>query len=437
MIPLDRRRFVQSLAAAAGFHLASLPYGELRAQTPDRSRPRISEVEFVRLRGKREYLAGRNQQTEATPLDVYSEFRPAPYHESAQPRNVTSAIERYYLRIKTDVGLEGLYGPIDPEVVPPVLEELRKFLLGKDALATETVWDQLYRLNRHSRYGYYMMGVSAVDNALWDIRGRFFNVPVYRLLGGPTRNEVEAYCSCLGYSLEPELLPDRCRKVREEGFRYQKWFFAYGPGDGPSGMERNLQLVKILRETLGDGTDLMFDAVNSWDLQFALAWAKAAEPYHPFWLEEPFKSDQVENFGRLAHATSVPIAAGEHFYGRWEALRFLRAEAISVVQADPEWCGGTSELVKICALASAYGVRVIPHEHNIHAALHVVFSQSPGLSPLMEFLVNGLPSKLYFEKDPPMPKNGRFPLPVRPGFGIEFDSAKVEDMKVFNRLEPA
>jgi L-alanine-DL-glutamate epimerase-like enolase superfamily enzyme len=315
-----------------------------------------------------------------------------------------------------------------------VLLELRKFLLGKDPLATETIWDQLYRLNRHSRYGYYMMAVSAVDNALWDVRGRFFNVPVYRLLGGPTRNEVEAYCSCLGYSLEPELVPDRCRKVREQGFRYQKWFFAYGPGDGPSGVQKNLQLVKILRETLGDDTDLMFDAVNSWDLQFAMAWAKAAEQYHPFWLEEPFKSDQVENFGRLAHATSVPIAAGEHFYGRWEVLRFLRAEAVSVVQADPEWCGGTSELVKICALASAYGVRVIPHEHNIHAALHVVFSQSPGLSPLMECLINALPSKLHFEKDPPFPQNGKFALPHRPGFGIEFDSSKVEDMSVVDHV---
>jgi L-rhamnonate dehydratase len=434
MPPLDRRRFVQSLAVAAGVQLAPLPFGELRAQTPDRSRPRISELEFVRLRGKQAFLAGRNHQPEAKPLDVYSEYRPAPYHESPEAREVSSSVERFYLRIKTDVGLEGLYGPIDPEVVPVVLHQLRKFLLGKDPLATETIWDQLYRLNRHSRGGYYMMAVSAVDNALWDLRGRFFNVPVYRLLGGPTRTEVEAYGSCLGFSLEPELVPDRCRKVREEGFRCQKWFFAYGPGDGASGMQKNLQLVRILRETLGEETELMFDGVNAWDLQYALAWAKAAEPYHPFWIEEPFKSDQVENFARLAHSTSVPIAAGEHFYGRWEALRFLRAEALSVVQADPEWCGGTSELVKICALASAYGVRVIPHEHNIHAALHVVFSQSPGLSPLMECLINGLSSKVYFEKDPPFPKDGKFALPKRPGFGIEFDSSKVEDMSVFDNV---
>src|SRR5208282_889436 len=169
------------------------------------------------------------------------------------------------------------------EVVPVVLDQLREFLLGKDALATEATWDQLYRFYRQARAGIYMMAVSAVDNALWDIRGRFFNAPVFRLLGGPTRQEVEAYGSCLGFSVEPELVPERCRKVREQGFRYQKWFFAYGLGDGASGIQKNLQLVKILRETLGEETEIMFDAYSGWDLQYALAWAKAAEPYHPFW----------------------------------------------------------------------------------------------------------------------------------------------------------
>jgi L-alanine-DL-glutamate epimerase-like enolase superfamily enzyme len=404
------------------------------AETPEHSRPRITEVEFVRLRGKRETWAGRHQQPQVKPLDVYAELRPAPYHESKEPKKVIEMAERLYLRIRSDAGVDGLYGALDPNIVPIVLGELREFLLGKDALATEAIWDQLYRLNRHGRSGYYMMAVSAVDNALWDLRGRFFNVPVFRLLGGSTRQEVEAYGSCLGFSVEPELVAERCRKVQEMGFRYQKWFFAYGLSSGSSGRDQNLQLVKILRETLGEGTELMFDAFSGWDLQYALAWAKAAEPYHPYWIEEPFRSDQLENFAFLHRSTSIPVATGEHFYARWEVLRFLQAEALSVVQADPEWCGGTSELMKICALVSAYGIRLIPHNHNIHAALHVVFSQSPALCPLMEFLINSQPSKSYFEKDFPSPQNGRFALPQRAGFGIEFDSAKVEDMSVFSRV---
>lgn len=434
MSTLDRRQFVQSLAAASGAQLTPAAYGEMRADTPERSHPRITEVEFVRLRGKREVLIGHNQQPQVKPIDVYPELRPPTYHESKHPQHSIETAERLYLRIKTDAGVEGIYGPLDPDIVPIVLGELRTFLLGKDALVTEATWDQLYRLDRHGRSGFYMMAVSAVDNALWDLRGRFYNAPVYRLLGGPTRHEVEAYGSCLGFSVEPELVAAQCRKNYEAGFRYQKWFFAYGLSHGTAGHKMNIELVKTLRETLGDDTELMFDAFSGWDLQYALAWAKAAETYHPFWIEEPFRSDLMENFAFLRRTTSIPVATGEHFYGRWEALRYLQAEAISVVQADPEWCGGTSELVKICALASAHGVRAIPHNHNIRAALHVVFSQSPATCPLMECLINMLPVKTYFEKDPPFPQNGKYALPQQPGFGIEFDSRRVEEMTVFNHV---
>ena len=98
-------------------------------------------------------------------------------------------------------GIEGLYGPIEKSAAIVVQQELRPFLLGKDALAGEALWDQMYRSNRHSRDGFFMMGISAVDNTLWDVRGRYYGVPVYRLLGGPTRSSVEMYASCLGFSL--------------------------------------------------------------------------------------------------------------------------------------------------------------------------------------------------------------------------------------------
>jgi len=120
------------------------------------------------------------------------------------------------------------------------------------------------------------------------------------------------------------------------------------------------------------------------------------------------------------------VASGEHFYGRWETHDYLRAGAISVVQADPEWCGGTSELVKICALASLFDAQVIPHGHNLHAALHVVASQGPMTCPLVEYLINKMSSYYYFDKHPLQPVNGRIALPERPGFGMEIDAAKVE-----------
>jgi L-rhamnonate dehydratase len=201
--------------------------------------------------------------------------------------------------------LEGVYGPVDYEAALVVEKQLKQVLIGMNALAGELVWDKLYRHNRHSRTGHYMMAISAIDNALWDLRGKFFNVPVYQLLGGPTRKEVEFYASCLGFSVEPGEVKKRCLKVQKMGFRSQKWFFAYGSGDGKAGWLKNVELVKTLRETLGNETEIMFDAFMGWDLDLAISWAKETEKYNPRWLEEPFMPNQHEAFQKLAEKTSI------------------------------------------------------------------------------------------------------------------------------------
>ena len=415
---MRRRNFFAALASPA------LPLPAFQSSLAP-GRLKISAVEIWRLDGHRQAETGVNRQYQVNPLHVYDELRPKPYHD-AQPGTATVPAGALYLKIKTDRGPEGLYGPIDKEAAIVVDQQLRAFLIGKDPLAGEAIWDQMYRSNRHSRRGLFLMAISAVDNTLWDLRGRYFNAPVYRLLGGPTRNAVEAYGSCLGYSLEPEAVRSRSEQVRKQGFRYQKWFMAYGPGDGAEGLEKDVALVRNLRDALGDGTELMFDAYSGWDLNFAIAWAKQAERFHPHWIEEAFHPEKIESFAQLRRATSIPVASGEHFYGRWEVQDYLKAGALNVVQADPEWCGGVSELVKICALASIYDVHVIPHGHSLHAALHVVASQSPMTCPLIEYLILKMGSYYHFEKHQLTPVSGKIALPERPGFGIEFDPAKVE-----------
>ncbi len=415
---MRRRNFLTALAAPA------LPLPAFQSSI-EPGRLKITAVEIWRLDGHRQAETGVNRQYQVNPLHVYEELRPKPYQD-APPGMATVPASALYLKIKTDRGPEGLYGPIDREAAIVVDQQIRGFLIGKDPLAGEAVWDQMYRSNRHSRRGLFLMAISAVDNALWDLRGRYFNAPVYRLLGGPTRNPVEAYGSCLGYSLEPEAVRSRSQQVLKQGFRYQKWFMAHGPGDGAEGLEKDVALVRNLRDALGDGTELMFDAYSGWDLNFAITWAKQAERYHPHWIEEAFHPEKIESFVQLRRATSIPVASGEHFYGRWEVQDYLKAGALNVVQADPEWCGGVSELVKICALASIYDVHVIPHGHNLHAAVHVVASQSPMTCPLIEYLILKMSSYYHFEKHQLMPMNGKIALPERPGFGIEFDPAKVE-----------
>jgi len=386
----------------------------------------IRDVSIWRLEGQRESVAGVDRQHQVQPNHVYEELRPKPYRDAENAVSKKAPVSALYLRIVCEGGVEGVYGPVDREAAIVIDQQLRGFLIGKDALAGETLWDQLYRMNRHATRGHFMMAISAVDNTLWDLRGRYFEAPVYRLLGGPTRAKVEAYGSCLGFSVQPEAVARQCVTLQKQGFRHQKWFIAYGPGDGLEGMAKNVELVRTLRQSMGPYVEIMFDAFMGWDLNYAIRWAKQVEEYRPRWIEEAFALEKIESFAALRRATSIPVASGEHLYNRWHAQDYLKAGALNVVQADPEWCGGVSELVKICSLASIYDAQVIPHGHSLHAALHVVASQSPMTCPLVEFLITKMRSYYHFEKQPLVPVNGMITLPERPGFGIEWDAAKIE-----------
>jgi len=390
---------------------------------------KIEAVELIELRGRYTDEGGVNNQAQVNPEDIYDSLRPAPYadHPSGPREFRTSAI---YLRIKTTNGPEGLYGPIERDAAIVVQTNLRPFLMGKDALAGETLWDQMYRSNRQSRDGFFMMAISAVDNTLWDIRGKVYGVPVYRLLGGPTRQSVEMYASCLGFSLEPDAVRKRALAVQKEGFRYQKWFIGYGPGSGPEGMRKNVELVRILRETVGEDTELMFDTFSGWDQDYALEWAHQVEKYRPFWMEESTHPEKIESFAAMRRSTTIPIASGEHFYGRWEVERYLSQGALNVVQADPEWCGGVSELVKIGTVASLHDVHVLPHGHSLRAAIHVIASQSPMTFPLGEYLINKMRHYYHFESNPLTVERAHIALPTGPGFNVQLDPAKIESQTV-------
>ncbi|HVG27189.1 MAG TPA: enolase C-terminal domain-like protein [Acidobacteriaceae bacterium] len=429
---VNRRHLLAGMGATvlSSLHtpaLASAPAAQAARSDP-KGQLKIVDIELIELTGSYETEAGINGQSQVNPLEIYDSLRPPVYHDkpAGKKRVTTKAI---YIRIRTDGGPDGLYGPIERDAAMVIREDLRHFLIGKDALAGEALWDQMYRSNRHSRAGFFMMAISSVDIALWDIRGRHYGVPVYRLLGGPTRDSVEVYASCLGFSLEPEAVRTRALALQKEGYRYQKWFMGYGPGSGPEGMRKNVELVRILRETVGDDTELMFDAFSGWNVDYALEWAHQVEKFRPFWIEEATNPAKVETFATLHRSTTVPIASGEHFYGRWEVEHYLQAGGLSVVQADPEWCGGISELLKIGTVASLHDVPVIPHGHCIHASLNVVASQSPGTFPLCEYLILKMSNFYHFEKNPPFPQRGRLALPTGPGFGIELDPAKIESQK--------
>jgi L-alanine-DL-glutamate epimerase-like enolase superfamily enzyme len=392
----------------------------------------VSAVEIQAVRGPRPPATGPHQ-SQVQQLHLYPEHRPGAGPASAP---VGDTLESLYLKISTDQGPAGFYGPIDREAAWPIADTLAGFLIGEDALASSIVWDKLQRRDRHARHGHLKMAISAVDNALWDLRGKAYDAPVWQLLGGTGRREVPAYASTLGTTHEPAVVETLAAALAEEGYAAQKWFMAYGPGDGAEGLARNTALVGQLRGILGAQARIMFDAFMSWDLAYARAWAEQVEHLRPTWLEEPFPPGQHAMFAALRDSTRIPLATGEHLYDRSDVLRFLQDGTLGVIQADPEWCGGVTELVRICALADSFGVPVIPHGHGVHAAVHVIASQSPGTCPMAEYLFRGMPGRHHFEQTPLAPRNGKFVLPTAAGFGIELDEDKIESRTTWSPGSP-
>lgn len=369
---------------------------------------------------------------------------------------------RTFLEITTDAGLNGLSGELfqdTPKVLTELTPKLREclagkdpqsraidfywlfqalypgrsleaFAEGKDPINGEAIWGTR-RKSRHTPTGTVMMGLSAVDNALWDLRGKLADQPVYRLLKG-VRQSLPNYLS-----LTPSATMDetrrRAREFFDQGFTAQKWFLRHGPPDGEEGFRTNVGVVETVRTELGGKAQLMFDfAVGGrnrcdWDVPYAIRLAKAIEPFSPFWLEEPFSPEEIDSYARLKDQTTIPLATGEHTYSEWNIKPFLDRKLVSFVQSDPEWCGGLSAFLKVAELVHQYkGVRLIPHGHHVLAAAHGVASQPEALCPMIEYGVWFTRDRQAYQTRVLMPEKGRLAMPTEPGLGPPLDWDRLE-----------
>lgn len=332
-----------------------------------------------------------------------------------------SSVHHQMVEVVGENGVSGWSAPIFAETAFVVAHRLRDGVVGMDALAINAVWDAMKLSDRHSRAGVFMMAMSAMDIALWDLKGKTLGCSVASLLGGPVREKVPAYASLLGFPTEPKEARKVAREFYDRGFTCQKWFFDYGPLDGADGFKKNIALAFALREELGEGAELLFDAKWAWDVPYAVRMARAIEEMEPGWLEEPLRSENLEGYEAIRDASSVPLAAGEHLHSRWEAKEYLDRGLLSYLQTDPEWCGGITELAQICSLAELYGVPVCPHGHHLWASLHVVASQPERVCPKVEYLFKYMPEKLHFHKPMLEPSGGMIDVPTAPGLGFTVD----------------
>jgi len=384
---------------------------------------KITDIKFLQVSGTGEFPQDSGRGVDA--LDLYPEFGDAAWVESI-PGSGARRIECLYLQIRTDVGIEGLHGPVMPEQLDVINRVFRKFLIGRDPLPANLLWDQMFRLERHARTGLVTMGLSALDNALWDIRGKHHGVPVYKLLGGPVVEKIPVYASSYP-DLDLERVASRVRKLKDQGFRHQKWFFRFGPADGRRGIEQNAGLAAVVREAAGPETEIMFDGRRAWDVPFTLDVLREIESLRIHWLEEPLPANDLDGHRQLRKRSRVPIATGEHLYTRWEAKPYCQEFLVDYLQCDPEWCGGLTELMKIIHMAEANSIKVVPHGRHIAAAVHAVASMPPSVCPLLETIVEGhLPYMQFFNRLRLVPKNGYLELPQHPGLGLDLDMNRVE-----------
>lgn len=387
---------------------------------------KIIAVSVYRLQGVLEHEGEFWEERLVRPLDIYAEHKAEGPHSIGEISEGHYNITAYFVDIETDEGVSGTGGPFPLEQAFIIQTQLAPLLVGHDPLATERLWDRMYRARVHGRKGTEMMAISALDCALWDLKGCWFNAPVCQLLGGPTRTEIPAYASALGYSLDPELVQERARQFVADGFRATKWFFRDGPTDGKMGIERNLRLVRTLRESVGPDVDIMLDCWMSWDVPYTIQMARRLEEYAPRWIEEPVLPDKIQQYAQIRSTVNIPISGGEHEYTRWGLKQLMDVGACDVYQPDIYWCGGISEMQKILALASAYDVPVIPHGHSTPASAHVIAAWPAPTTPLLEYLIKWNEIHQFFLKNPLKPINGIVTVPNGPGVGMALDETKIE-----------
>ena len=336
--------------------------------------------------------------------------------------------ERHYLlvRLRTDDGGRGIgfcylgskAGSLGAVAVRDLLGPV---LLGQDPYRVEGLWQEMYRdALLHGRTGTVMRALSAIDIALWDRNARAANLPLCKYLGAYARDTVPAYASG-GYYLDGKsaaMLGEELAGFVAEGFKAVKMKV------GRLSPEAEEERIAAAREAIGPEVLLMLDANNAWDdLPTALRYMKRYEPYDPYWIEEPFGVDDIENHARLAARTTTLVATGEIEAGRWRFLDLLRSGGAAILQADAAVCGGVTEFRRIAHTAESFGVPLCPHWfHDLH--VHLLAAIPNG--GFVEFFPDDqvLNFRRLIDRQLEV-RDGALVIPDEPGLGFDFDEAAV------------
>lgn len=266
--------------------------------------------------------------------------------------------DRVFVKLGTNHGISG-WGEIKgvvPTVAAALAEAMFALLDGQNPTRIEHLWQTLYRAERNQRGGAFMLHtIAGIDMALWDITGKLWGVPVYRLLGGPTRDKIRVYPSTKAVKIGNQPKPQS--------------------GD-PADIDKMVESVRLARERVGRDGSVMFDAHSAVPPATLIQFASAIQPYDILFLEEPAVPGNIETFKRIKQQVKIPIACGERDRTIWGILPYLAENVIDIVQPDCGYTGGITQMKKIAALAEAYYVPLAPHCTQSYlgmtASFHVV-----------------------------------------------------------------
>jgi galactonate dehydratase len=344
-------------------------------------------------------------------------------------RNLFMRVERqnwHFVEIATDEGITGV-GEASLEgreqTVAAAVDEFARYLVGEDPGPIEHHWQRLHR------HGFWRGGVvltsaiSGIEQALWDIKGKALGVPVYELLGGPTRQRVRVYTHCGGPT--PEAAAEHARALVAQGFTALKFGTGrIGPGvDERAMIRRTAAMFEAVRAAVGPEVDLMLDNHGQFPPAQATALLRAIEPYNLFFFEEATPPDNVQALAKVAASRgAVPLATGERLFTKWEYRELLEQQIVDIVQPDICHAGGILELRKIAALAETYYVKVAPHNPNgpVATAASVQLAATIPNFVILELALSQ-PQRDLVQREGLVVTNGYIELSRRPGLGIELD----------------
>jgi galactonate dehydratase len=318
------------------------------------------------------------------------------------------------------------------EVVVRALESLKDFLVGKDPFQIEYIWNAIYKGTFWYGQLIILCALSAVEQALWDIKGKALGAPVYEFLGGKLQDKVRAYANAWAFQKAidemttedtPESVGENARKMVAKGFTAMKWdpFRNGGQVIPKEEEEYAVACVKAVREAVGPSVDLLIECHGRFNMLSAIRMAQKLEPFDPFFYEEPIPPDNIDAMAAVQAAINLPIATGERLFTRWDFRSLLEKQAARIIQPDICHVGGILELKKIAAMAETYYVAVQPHNSigpiSLLASLHLD-ACIPNVI-FQEFFYPYLELYNEFITEPIRYENGYLEIPTGNGLGAD------------------